>query len=271
MPPDKDYLLGTHDEEIARLGLQHRIWRPRTLDAWRRAGFTVGQTILDVGCGPGYAALDLAEIVGLSGWVYAFDRSKRFLDTLESARKARGIDNITAIERDLDEDLPIDIKADAAWTRWVFAFVKNPRKLLSRVAKALKPGGVFVIFEYFDYSTWRLAPQNASLEEFVEIVIESWRAEGGEPDIGLTLPQWLSEEGFAVKSLSPIIDIVPSSNYIWQWPKAFIEVGIKRLADLGKLTPARATAMRKDIDKSMNEPNTLMITPGVLEIIAVRE
>ena len=61
---DRDYVLGTHDEEIARLGLQHRVWRPRALDAWTRAGFTQGQTLLDVGCGPGHASVDLAELVG---------------------------------------------------------------------------------------------------------------------------------------------------------------------------------------------------------------
>ena len=55
MEKDKDYILGTHDEEILRLGLQHRVWRPKVLDAWKRAGFTVGQTILDFGCVPGYA------------------------------------------------------------------------------------------------------------------------------------------------------------------------------------------------------------------------
>jgi hypothetical protein len=37
---DRDYVLCTHDEEIARLGLQHAVWRPRVLDAWRRAGIT---------------------------------------------------------------------------------------------------------------------------------------------------------------------------------------------------------------------------------------
>ena len=38
MSEERDYLLGTHDAEVQRLGLQHRVWRPRVLDAWRRAG-----------------------------------------------------------------------------------------------------------------------------------------------------------------------------------------------------------------------------------------
>src|SRR5437762_1871503 len=28
---EKDYVLGTHDEELLRLGLQHRVWRPVVL------------------------------------------------------------------------------------------------------------------------------------------------------------------------------------------------------------------------------------------------
>ena len=87
MSRDRDYVLGTHDDEIARLALQHRVWRPRALDAWRRAGFTVGQTLLDIGCGPGHAAVDLAEIVGPSGRIVAMDRSRRFLDALEATVK----------------------------------------------------------------------------------------------------------------------------------------------------------------------------------------
>ena len=60
---DRDYVLGTHNEELARLGLQHRVWRPVVLDCWHRAGITVGKRVLDVGAGPGYATVDLAEIV----------------------------------------------------------------------------------------------------------------------------------------------------------------------------------------------------------------
>ena len=61
------YVLGTRDEEIARLGLQHRAWRSRALAAWRTGEFAPGQTVLDVGCGPGFAALDLAKVVGPDG------------------------------------------------------------------------------------------------------------------------------------------------------------------------------------------------------------
>ena len=267
---DRDYLLGTHDEELARLALQHRVWRPRALDAWRRAGFTVGQTLIDVGCGPGYASLDLAEMVGPSGRILAIDRSRRFLDALEAARRGRGLDHIETLELDLDEaDLPA-IGADGAWGRWVFAFVRRPRELLARVGRALKKGGALVLHEYFDYSTWRLTPRSPEHEEFVSVVVESWRASGGEPDVGLELPLWLEDCGFETRSLRPIIDVVPRSDFVWEWPSSFMEVGLRRLVDLGRLTPDRARAISQAFATAEATPHALMVTPAVLEIIAVR-
>jgi SAM-dependent methyltransferase len=270
MGDDREYVLGTHDEEIARLALQHRVWRPRATAAWRRAGFTVGQTILDVGCGPGYAALDLAEIVGESGRVIALDKSRRFLDFLEAARIHRGLQNITAHEIDLDEEALPAIEADGAWSRWVFAFVRDPRALLTRVCDRLKRGGVLVAHEYFDYATWRLSPRCAELEEFVEITMESWRANGGEPDVGLAMPVWLEELGFDVRTLRPIVEIIPASSFVWQWPKAYIQNGLIRLVGLGYLTKERAMEMAKEITAREAAPHTHMITPAVAEIIAVK-
>ncbi len=264
-----DYVLGTHDDEIARLALQHRVWRSRALDAWCSAGFTIGQTVLDIGCGPGHASLDLAEIVGPSGRIVAFERARRFLDTLEAARLQRALDNIVAIELDLDQaELPV-ADADGAWCRWVFAFLKRPREVLARVARALKPLGVLVIHEYFDYRTWRVAPRSQDIEDFVAVVMESWRASGGEPDIGLTLPAWLHELGFTM-TLKPIIEVVPVSSFVWQWPRSFIQINLRRQVELGYLTSERAAAIWEAFARSEGAPHTLMITPAVLEIIAVR-
>ena len=131
---ERDYILGTHDEEIDRLGLQHRVWRPRASDAWRRAGFTVGQTLLDVGCGPGFASIDLAELVGPSGHVIAADKSRRFLAALEVERRRRGLDQLEIRQLDLDVADLAGVRADGAWCRWVFAFFNRPRDCWSDCA-----------------------------------------------------------------------------------------------------------------------------------------
>ena len=298
---EKDYVLGTHEEELNRLGLQHRVWRPRALDAWRRGGFTVGQTLLDIGCGPGFAAIDLAEMVGPTGRVIAMDRSRRFLAALEGARDSRGLAQIEAREMDLDgasdavtatdgrrgdrDAATVErrastsdrdwaalerIGAHGAWARWVFAFLKHPREALEHVTRAIRRGGVFILHEYFDYGTWRLAPRSLDMEDFVVAVMQSWRAEGGEPDIALDLPAWLTQLGFEIKSLNPIVDVVAPGNFVWQWPRTFIEVNLRRLRELGRMTSEKAAIISSALASAETRPDAYMITPGVLEIIAVK-
>ena len=265
---DQDYVLGTDDTEVVRLGLQHRVWRPRMLDAWRRAGITEGQSIADLGCGPGYASIDLAHIVGSDGHVTAFERSRRFIAHLEHQCEAQGITNIQAVEADLDViNLPV-AAFDGLWCRWVLAFVTAPERLVSQAAKALKSGGVAVFHEYLDYGTWRLSPSHPSLEKFVCTVIESWRETGGEPNIGRALPAMLEREGFAVLATNPIIDVVTPENYVWKWPEAFLRINAERLCALGKISPEDVAEIVTAFDTVKSTPGARMTTPCVIEVIA---
>ena len=261
---ERDYVLGTADQEVARLGIQHRVWRRHALDGWFDAGFTAGQTIVDVGCGPGYATADLADIAGSRGRVIAIDRSRRFLNEIREAAR----DNVTVVEADLDDDPFPPMSADAAWARWVFAFVRHPRELLRKVRGGLRSGARFVIHEYFHYATWRFAPRSEPFEHFVATVMKSWRDNGGEPDIALDLPTWLLEAGFTITRLRPIVEVISPADFTWQWPASFIESGLDRLHDLGYVTADMAQRIRADVATRAATPGTRMITPAVMEIIA---
>src|SRR6266567_2750094 len=96
-----DYVLGTHDEEILRLGLQHRVWRPVVLKCWQEAGVTTGRRVLDVGAGPGYATVDLAEIVGPTGEVVALERSNKFVSAMKEACRVRSLSKFKIHDLDL--------------------------------------------------------------------------------------------------------------------------------------------------------------------------
>jgi SAM-dependent methyltransferase len=270
MSHEKDYVLGTHDAEIERLGLQHRVWRPRAADAWRRAGFGSGQTLLDVGCGPGWASLDLAEIAGPAGRVIAIDRSRRFLGALETAARSRGLAQLATLELDLDESPLPEFGADGAWSRWVYAFVRDPKRLLARVAAALRPGGTMVLHEYVDYRGWRLSTRPPEFEAFVSQVMASWREGGGEPDIGIALPGWLAELGFEIRTLAPLVDTVRPGDFVAEWPRAFVNVGLERLVDLGRVTSEQAAEVRRAWAEWERTPGAFQVTPPVIEIIAVK-
>ena len=143
MSEEKSYYLGTHDAETWRLGVQHRVWRARTLDVFRRAGITDGSTVIDAGSGPGHASLDLAEIVGPTGRVHALDRSDNFRHAIEAGAAARGLSNVTLHNVDLMLDqIPVS-GVDAVFIRWVFIFMADPIGVLKKLSGALRPGGRF--------------------------------------------------------------------------------------------------------------------------------
>jgi SAM-dependent methyltransferase len=240
--------------------------------------------VIDVGCGPGFAALDLAQRVGPTGRVVAVDRSPRFLEALGRAAQAQaqaqaragGIAGPTAgrietVTADLDVDELPGVGADAAWARWVFAFVLRPRDLLARVARAVRPGGAFVAHEYFDYATWRATPRVPELEDFVAHVMASWRKRGGEPDIALDLVAWLPELGFEIASLRPIVEVVTPASPQWTWVQKFAEVGLERLIDLGEVSPERGAQLAETWRTLAARPGVHMVTPAVLEIVAIRK
>ncbi len=76
------------------------------LAAWRRAGIRTSWRVVDVGAGPGYATLDLAEQVGPPGEVLAVERSSRFISIINQESRRRGLAQVRALEADLMEVAP---------------------------------------------------------------------------------------------------------------------------------------------------------------------
>jgi SAM-dependent methyltransferase len=268
---EADYVLGTNDEELDRLGLQHRVWRPTVLECWRRAGITFGSRVIDVGAGPGYATVDLAELVGPTGEVFAMERSARFLEFAKKACAARGLTNVRFREADLMKESLGELEYDAAWCRWVASFVSSPEKLIDEIVGALRLGGVAIFHEYIDYRTWRLAPRRPAVESFVEEVMASWRATGGEPDAALNFPMLFRAAGLRIVEANPRVLTVSPRDYAWQWPASFIEINLVRLQELGRVDADWAEAVRREFREAESDPMTLLNTPMFLEIIARRE
>jgi ubiquinone/menaquinone biosynthesis C-methylase UbiE len=265
---ERDYVLGTHDSEVERLGLQHRVWQTTVLDCWRRAGIKAGSRVLDVGAGPGYATLDLAELVGPKGEVIALERSSRFVEFGKAACLKRGLNHVRWFELDLmAEPLPAE-NMDAAWCRWVASFVSKPDMLVARIARAVKPGGIAIFHEYVDYDTFRLVPPSPAVEEFKQHVGASWRANGGEPDIARQLPTMLAAHGFKIRSATPKIFCARPGEELWSWPASWIKINSRRLQELKQVDEAWVRALDQELAAAEANPNALLLTPLVLEIIA---
>lgn len=264
-----DYVLGTDDAEIARLGVQHRVWRETVLDAWRRAGLRAGMRVVDAGAGPGFATLDLAEIVGPAGSVTAVERSARFVEVLRREIARRGLEQVSVVEGDLMEVPPVP-GCDLAWCRWVAAFVPSVPTLVRWLAHSVRPGGRVVLHEYVDYASWKFAPPRPRLEAFVAEVIANWRASGGEPDVAPAVVGELAEGGFRVVSTRPHVFATRPGEPAWSWPVGFIATHVDRLRALGRVSDAWAGGVRAELEAAESDPRSVMVTPLVLEIVAER-
>lgn len=182
MKKERDYVLGTHQEEIERLGLQHRVWQPVVLDCWQRAGITVGKRVLDLGAGPGYAAIDLADIVGPNGAVAAVERSNKFVDAMNEAIRVRGLTNVKVHELDLISDELPSGPCDFAWCRWVLAFVSDPALVIKKLATVLPKGGRAIFHEVRPLRNVAIFPATRESGTFSEPcrrnLVRIWRRTG---------------------------------------------------------------------------------------------
>ena len=264
-----DYVLGTHDAEVERLGLQHRVWREAMLGAWRRAGLREGERVLDVGAGPGYATLDLADAVGAGGRVLALERAPRFVAALRARCEQRGLRQVEVVEADL-MDAPAVAGFDMAWMRWVASFVPSRETLARWLAGALRPGGRLVFHEYAAYDAWRYLPPRVELARFVEEVMASWRAEGGEPNVAGPLLAALGAAGFRIETTRPITWTAGPADALWRWPATFVPINLARLVELGRVERAWAAHVEAELAAATADPESRVVTPLVLEVVARR-
>jgi ubiquinone/menaquinone biosynthesis C-methylase UbiE len=268
MSGERSYVIGTHDAEIARLGVQHQVWRSSVLDLWRLGGVDQGMTVIDAGAGPGYASVDLAEIVGPEGRVVALERSGRFLGALKETARVCAFSNIEAVETDLVEySWPTGI-ADRVWCRWILTFVNDPARVLEGISRALKPGGKVIIQEYYDYGSWHLAPRSEAFEAYVQKIIARFRASGGDADIGLALPKLLPDAGLEIEFVRPVVLAARMNDFSRHWPMDFARQYIPVMAAEGDLTAAEASELGAVLDRYEQDPNALVIAPGLLQIVA---
>jgi SAM-dependent methyltransferase len=196
------------------------------------------------------------------------ERSRRFLDLLRGECHARELAHVEGIELDLMLDAIPVRDFDAAWCRWVACFVHDPALLLARVRDALRPGGTIVLHEYVDYATYRCLPQRPAIERFVQEVMRSWREHGGEPDIARAMPALLGAGGFRIRSARPLGFSFGPGERGWNWPAGFVRTNVPRLVELGRATPIWADEVLAELAAAEADPDSLFVTPLVLEIVA---
>lgn len=275
-----EYVLGTGADELARLGLQARLWGDAAHRAWRRARIAPPQRILDVGCGPGYASMDLAYLVTGAGEVVGVDESAAYIEWMNGQCSVRGLRHARGIVGDvqsLDKALPGKTGYfDAAYARWVLCFVPRPQDVVRHVASLLKPGGRFVVHDYFNYTAMAIAPKRPAFDKAVQATKASWHDRGGDTDIIGRLPALLANVGMRVEHLDVHQRIARGHpdprqrDTMFTWVDVWWRVYAPKLVQMGRLSQADCDQLMRDLDEAGSRETEFVVCPPVYELIAVK-
>ncbi len=124
-----------------------------------------GSSVLDVGCGWGDTAIELARMVGPSGNVVGLDCCASFLDYAKRDARAAGVDNVRFIEADVQTHA-FEPVYDLCFSRFGMMFFSSPVAAMRNIRRALKPGGrlMFITWRSIEHNPWAEIPKKLVLE-----------------------------------------------------------------------------------------------------------
>jgi ubiquinone/menaquinone biosynthesis C-methylase UbiE len=166
---DKRFPLFVNDNPFRRLLLP-----PRRLT---KPYVSKGQVAVDMGCGPGFYTISLAESVGPEGIVYAVDLDKRAIQELEKKAEKHGCRNIEAhVSTACNVGFIQDASVDFVLANGLLCSLapQHHESVVSEIGRILKPGGRAYIsvargpWSFVDKAQWERILEGFKVERRVE-------------------------------------------------------------------------------------------------------
>jgi ubiquinone/menaquinone biosynthesis C-methylase UbiE len=198
-------ILNFDEHESARLDKQYATaaiveQRRRTLEA---LSLKPGETVLDIGCGPGYLTAQMAAAVGPSGRVYGIDISAPML---EIARRRCAPFPWIDLRNTRADQLPLpDAAVDATVTVQVYLFADDLAPVLGELERVLRPGGRAVIVDTdWDSAVWH-SSDRSRMERFLGV----WKHRYTNARVARLFPGALRQAGFTIELAAaiPIVEL----------------------------------------------------------------
>ncbi|WP_413101004.1 methyltransferase domain-containing protein [Streptomyces sp. Inha503] len=161
-----------------------------------------GQTVLDLGCGPGTDLSALAEVVGPSGRVIGIDSSQ---EMAEQAR--RRTEDLSMVDVELGDihTLPLeDGSIDRARTDRTLQHAADPAGALAEARRVLRPGGRLVMGEP-DWDSLTIDYPDVEVSRAYTRHVTDKIVRNGV--IGRQLARLALDAGFAVPTVAPVTSV----------------------------------------------------------------
>ena len=267
------YPFGYEDEELGRLEDQHRVWQDENRRFLSRAGFKPGDTLVDLGCGPGFTTLDLARRVGPEGRVIAIDRDgERSIPRLKRLMHAAGLRHVETRVAELERfDLPSE-SVNGVYGRWVLMYLPEDEvgSLIDRIAQWLKPGAACALAEFCNYRHIAVYPRSEHLDLVAEALMRAAAgARGANPEIGNVLPGLLDQAGLNVE-LGVVAKAIRPATPEWRWPDTLFRQLLPTLVEAGHLTQEVLSSFLAEWQVRCQDPATVFFSSPVMEVVGRR-
>ncbi|HEY6597931.1 MAG TPA: methyltransferase domain-containing protein [Pseudomonadales bacterium] len=198
-----DHWKHIEDERLARYE-QMFVWRAEQLRLLEPAGIASGQRVVDLGCGPGFLSLAVAEIVGATGAVHGMDINERFVADGTRRARERGLGHAT-FHHVAGAALPLDTASmDVVVAKNVLEYVPDLNATLAEAVRVLAPGGRLHAIDS-DWGFVIVEPWGkATVDRFFAAAAPAFR----EPYIGRKLPAAFHAAGLSdiEVRIVPIVD-----------------------------------------------------------------
>lgn len=99
-----------------------------------------GATVLEIGCGTGSLALELAPA---AGHIHAMDFSREMIRIANAKKATQGVGNVTFHVGTLQSGPPVE-RVDSVWAYSILHLVDDRPAALDMIFKLLEPGGVLI-------------------------------------------------------------------------------------------------------------------------------
>ncbi len=112
-----------------------------------------GMIVLDIGCGPGFFSVDMAQMVGKSGRVIAADLQEGMLQKLRDKIQGTELEERITLHKCEEKKIGVSEHVDFVLLFYVVHEVPNVEGLFSEIETILNPGGqVFMVEPPFHVS-----------------------------------------------------------------------------------------------------------------------
>jgi len=157
------------------------------------------ETIVDVGCGPGFLALELARAVGSAGEGIGVDPSPDMRNA--AASQCADLANVRILDGTAAE-LPLDdASADRATSVQVFEYLSDIPRALAEIRRVLRVGGRLVVGDmHWDSWIW-----HSDEPERMATMMKAWDQHLADRCVPAKLPHIMEQAGYHVETVRPLV------------------------------------------------------------------